>query len=161
MTELTQDLLKELFDYHDGKLYWAISRGSAKIGDCAGTIDNMDYRSIMINYKVYKVHRLIFLYYHGFLPEFLDHIDGDPKNNNINNLREATKSQNSMNRIKKKFHKGKLTTSIYKGVYLNKSTKKWYAQITIDRNYWEAYLSSLIFSRELNDELLDMVLYNV
>ena len=129
---LTQDLLKKLFEYRDGELYWKVARGPAKIGDRAGSVSSDSYRGIGLEYKQYFTHRLIFLYHYGFLPKFLDHIDGNPLNNSIDNLREATLSQNQHNRKKSKFYSGKLTTSKYKGVYWHKPNKKWYAQIQIN-----------------------------
>lgn len=132
MNELTQDLLKELFDYSYGNLYWKISRRGIKIGDLAGTDRKDGYRAIMINSKGYFAHRLIFLYHYDFLPKFLDHIDGNRLNNDITNLREATRSQNSMNGGKQKSHNGKPTSSKFKGVSQNKRLKKWISYITID-----------------------------
>lgn len=132
-TNITQNLLKKLFDYQNGELYWNVAKArNIKIDDVAGTFDNCGYRVIGINGKVYKTHRLIFLYHHGFLPKFLDHIDGNPLNNNISNLREATNQENGMNREKGKFMNGKPTTSKFKGVCQDKETKKWRAQIYIN-----------------------------
>ena len=89
-------------------------------------------KDIGINGKVYRAHRLIFLYHHGYLPGEIDHIDGNKLNNNINNLRESTHQQNHMNRKKTKSINGKPTSSDFKGVYLNKRDKKWAAYIYID-----------------------------
>lgn len=132
MTELTQYLLKELFDYRDGKLYWKIKKGSANIGDRAGNVMKNGYRQIGINSKNYYTHRVIFLYHHGYLPEFLDHIDGDKSNNNIENLREATLQENQMNHKKPKSMNGKPTSSRFKGVCWDKQREKWLSHITID-----------------------------
>jgi hypothetical protein len=62
----------------------------------------------------YSVHRLIWLYVNGEpVPPEIDHRDGDPSNNNINNLRAATHHQNMANsRIKSN------NTSGFKGVGL-------------------------------------------
>lgn len=60
--------------------------------------------------------------------ELVDHIDGNPLNNQKNNLRRCTKKQNNMNRIKSY---GKL--SIYKGV--SPSNKRWRSQIMINDKY--------------------------
>ena len=54
----------------------------------------------------------------------VDHIDGDRHNNNHENLRYATRSENSRNM--KKHSDG---SSIYKGVSLDKKSGKWRAQI--------------------------------
>lgn len=132
MSELTQDRVKELFEYRDGNLYWKVYRSSnAQVGDLAGYVDNRVYRHIRINYKPYLAHRLIFLYHHGFLPEHLDHIDGNPSNNHIDNLREATNQENHFNMKKNKTWNGKPTSSDFKGVSWNKSIEKWTAQIMI------------------------------
>lgn len=48
--------------------------------------------------KQYLAHRVIFFFERGYLPEFVDHIDGNRQNNHISNLREATRSVNNQNR---------------------------------------------------------------
>lgn len=131
--ELTQDLLRELFDYRDGELYWKVSRGnSVKSGDRAGSVRPDGYRSISINNKHYLTHRLIFLYHRGYLPKYLDHVDGDKSNNGISNLRETTKAQNAMNMKKPRSMNSKPTTSEHKGVSWDKDRKKWRAYIIIN-----------------------------
>ena len=126
MTELTQELVRSLFDYKDGFLYWKISNNrKIHIGDKAGSF-NGRYYQIGINDKKYLNHRLIFLYHYGYLPEFVDHIDNNPSNNKIGNLRKLTNSQNCMN---SKSRKG---SSKYKGVSWDKSINKWRSQIQIN-----------------------------
>ena len=69
--ELTQNLLKELFDYRDGELYWKVKKAvNTKVGDRAGGVILGGYRIIGINGKSYLTHRLIFLYHHKHLPLF-------------------------------------------------------------------------------------------
>lgn len=133
MIELTQEYVRSLFDYRDGELYWRVSNSNrVKVGDLVGSDHGDGYRIVMINRKNYRAHRLIFLYHHGYVPEFLDHIDGNPINNNIFNLRPATHQENMMNQKKTKSVNGKSTSSKYKGVYWNKQHKKWRSRITID-----------------------------
>lgn len=49
--------------------------------------------------KDYRVHRLVYLTYKGNISEdkVIDHIDGNTSNNNINNLRCVTSSENCQN----------------------------------------------------------------
>lgn len=59
--------------------------------------------------------------------EQIDHIDGNKLNNQKNNLRIATKSQNRMN-----IPKFKNKSSIYKGVSWSTNRNKWWTEITFE-----------------------------
>ena len=121
---LSQDLLHELFKYRDGILYWKNSVGNqVTAGSPLGTMRDNGYLQGRINNKFYRVHRLIFLYHHGFLPDLIDHIDGNRANNQIENLRRADSSQNAFN---SKIPSN--NTSGVKGVSWNKEKKKWKAE---------------------------------
>lgn len=150
MQELTRNLLREMFEYRDGELYWKVAKQGINIGDLAGTIDKKrGYRRIGIKYGLYFAHRLIFLYHHGYIPEFLDHIDRDTSNNNINNLREATHQENHFNKRKCTSYCGKPTASKYKGVNWHKASQKWRSQIGINgkRKYLGLFTSELAAAR--------------
>jgi len=68
-----------------------------------------------------KAHRLAWYLYYGELPKNqIDHIDGDPSNNRINNLRDVTPRQNMFN-IKKA-----------KGYSWHKRDKKYAAKIKVN-----------------------------
>lgn len=132
MAELTQKYILSLFTYRGSNLFWKVKKAPwIKIGDLAGYISG-NRRIIHIDGKNYFAHRLIFLYNNGYLPKFLDHIDGNSLNNDVSNLREATLSQNQGNRKKNKIYNGKLPSSEFKGVYRNKRREKWASQIVID-----------------------------
>jgi len=125
---ITQEQIKSLFTYKSGILLWKIkSSSSVNIGDVAGKLDRNGYRDIGINGRCYGAHRLIFLLFNSYLPKFIDHIDGDPLNNKIKNLRKCTVSQNNQNRkINKKSKSG------IKGVHWYKQTRRWRASIKLN-----------------------------
>ena len=125
--EITQDFLKEHFEYRDGHL-WRIKSTSnkAKVGQRFGSYASEGYILGGLRGKYYYEHRLIWLYHYGKWPkECIDHINGIKDDNRIENLREATKQQNSFNR---KSDRG--STSQFKGVSWHKQRKKWRADYT-------------------------------
>lgn len=114
--------------YKDGNLYWKKPTSNrVKKDDIAGTLTNHGYRFLSFNKKRLYVHRLIFYFFNGYYPKYVDHINGNRQDNRIENLRECTNSQNSANKNKLNTNK-----SGFKGVHLVKSTGKWRSQITID-----------------------------
>jgi len=133
---LPQDLHK-FFEYKDGILYWKVDRVANKLkGKPAGCIDGKGYLQTRINNVLYKNHRIIYAMFHNVWPKLIDHIDGNPLNNNIENLREATVSQNTMN-SKIYAHN---TTGI-KGVEWNKRLQRWTVRIQVNgkRKYFGCY----------------------
>jgi hypothetical protein len=125
---LSQEYLKELFDYEDGHLYWKIRTSNrVKIGQQAGTIAKRGNININHSGKKLKAHRLIFMMHHGYLPKIIDHIDGNPLNNKIENLREATELQNHHNAAI-----CKRNTSGIKGICWDKAKNKWLARCNFD-----------------------------
>ena len=125
---ITQEYLKEIFDYRDGSLIRKIKTcRNVIVGDAVGTVHNNGYLRVQISRKLYYVHRLIFMMHHGYFPKEIDHIDGNPQNNKIENLREATHLQNGKNLAIKKTNKSGVS-----GVGFCKTKKKWYAIIRVD-----------------------------
>ena len=96
---IARDKLHTLFEYRDGVLYNRVDRGRrAKPEQPVGTRDTYGYLVVTIDRKKYKVHRLIYAMFHDEVPAVLDHVNGDPADNRIENLRPATVQQNSYNR---------------------------------------------------------------
>ena len=107
MDQITQERVKELVDYQDGQLVRKVGRGRNgsssrwKAGTSLGHVSDAGYVLASVDYKLYKLHRLIWLWHFGSFPKnHIDHIDGNPSNNRIENLREATDSQNMQNQRK-------------------------------------------------------------
>lgn len=126
---ITQKQLQEIFTYKDGCLYWKTihsNKNISQIGKMAGHTRKSKYVAIKVNGEIYLAHRLIYLYHFGYFPVVLDHIDGNPSNNHIENLREATHAQNLLN--------AKLrsdSSSGSKNVSWHKRRNKWYVQMQV------------------------------
>jgi hypothetical protein len=144
---LTQEKLKEFLEYDSetGAFIWKITpvKSRIKVGDVAGGLDSYGYVLITLQGKVYKAHRLVWLYVFGAIPleRFIDHMDGNPSNNRLINLREATRSENLMNQnISTK------NTSGFKGVHLDKKSGLWHA--TARLNGKKVYLGRFLTPEE-------------
>jgi hypothetical protein len=145
------ELMKSLFDYKDGELFWKTDRGSKKVkGLKAGSISN-GYKYVLIRPKNYLLHRIIFLLHHGFCPKVIDHIDGNGLNNKIENLREATLSQNQANYKKRSTNK-----SGNKNVYFYSAKNKWRAQVKFKKKTFakdfENYTDAVNFAKVLREK---------
>lgn len=89
----------EFFEYHDdGRLTWKVDRRIKVKGKDAGSKRPDGYVCTRLGTKRYLVHRIIFAMWHGHMPDVIDHIDGDPSNNRIENLRSADNRKNQWNR---------------------------------------------------------------
>ena len=127
MKNITQDQVREWFDYDpSGKLLWKIKASKKTVvGTPAGSKNRMGYTNVVFNHQQAYLHRLIWLWHNGSVPKVLDHIDGDPTNNRIENLRPATQQQNTFNSRTK--HKD---LTVPKNVYWDKSKRKWAVSIS-------------------------------
>lgn len=95
--------VRDVWYYRDGNLYWSIKAGRGisvkQPGDkVTPAPDPHGYHFVTWRRKHYAVHRAVFFLVHGWLPECIDHIDGNPSNNAAENLRPATRLQNQFNR---------------------------------------------------------------
>jgi hypothetical protein len=85
---------------------------------------------IMIGPKAYLTHRIIWEIYNGAIPAgmVIDHINGDPWDNRLSNLRLATQSQNLANS-----ERPITNTTGFKGVSLDRRSGKFTAHIKSNR----------------------------
>jgi hypothetical protein len=128
---ITQQQVKDLFDYSDGVLMWKNKPACSRRFDGsneAGTVTTGGYKKVVIGGKKHYVHRLIFLMHNGYLPDLIDHADGNSSNNKIENLREADKSKNAANS-----KLSILSTSGHRGVTKASRSDKWYARVQINK----------------------------
>ena len=136
MNDLTFEHLHSILNYdrHSGIFTWSVRRSKAvKAGDIAGCIEKrIGYTTIGIEGKVYKAHRLAWLYvYHEWPKGLIDHINGNKSDNRIDNLRTVEAEGNSQN-IRKPNRKNK---SGFMGVILFQN--KWRASMSVNgKNKW-------------------------
>ena len=121
----------ELLDYDPltGIFVWKVGQSNrAQKGSRAGTNRGGGYRRIAIDGKLIYEHQLAWLLMKGEWPsELIDHIDGNPSNNRISNLRLASRAENAQN-----LGLRATNTSGRTGVSLHRKSGKWCAYIVKD-----------------------------
>lgn len=132
---ITQKRLKEVIQYkkETGIAYWKersrCDFDANYAGNEVGCVANIGGRKVItckVDYKQYYLHRLIFLYYHGWMPIFVDHINGNSLDNRICNLRDGSNGINNKNCKKRTDN-----TSGVGGIYKHTKTGKWVVRISI------------------------------
>lgn len=89
---------------------------SGKVAGCVQSHGNVDYIKIRVHGRLYFAHRLAWLFVHGYIPEIIDHLDGDGTNNIMENLLDSDPVSNGRNSKMKSNN-----TSGVTGVYCSKS----------------------------------------
>lgn len=118
------------YDQETGIFTWKVDRGSAvskvAAGSIAGCSNPSGYLMIGMNGRTISGQRLAFAFTYGYFPKEVDHINGNPSDNRICNLRAATHQQNIANG-KRRIN----NTSGKKGVHKH-FDGRWRARITVD-----------------------------
>jgi hypothetical protein len=135
--ELTFELAHSLFYEKDGILFWKKRDSDLRVNFFntryadkeAGGFDGKGYRRVVYKQgcKSIGVHRVIFLMHHGYLPEVIDHINGKPVDNRIENLRAATRQTNNQNSRLPRHN-----TSGVKGVSYSKKDRFWRCSLSFN-----------------------------
>jgi hypothetical protein len=114
--------------------------GNMTKGTIAGAINTKGYKQIGLAGKRHLAHRIAFAFTYNRWPQpMCDHINGDPLDNRIDNLREVTRSLNMCNsRIYKTNKVG------IKGVRWHKQNKRWEVQIRFNKKMqYRGYFKAL------------------
>jgi hypothetical protein len=133
--QITQKEIKSLVRYQDGKLYW-LPRGYGSFdkqfaGKEAGCFREKD-SAVIISFKGKHIliHRAIWVLHNGEIPEGMeiDHINQDPSDNRIENLRICLRHENLWNTKRHSNNKSGI-----KGVFWNPLTETWRARISVNK----------------------------
>lgn len=130
--ELTLERVREVVHYNPdtGIFYWKQSTSNRKkVGDIAGCVCRGRV-TVCIDYKQLIAARLAWFYVHGVWPtNNIDHINGNPSDNRIANLRDVPQSVNLENQRRPRSN----NQSGYLGVkpYTRGKKKPWQAAIVV------------------------------
>jgi len=113
---MTQKELKNILKYcpKTGNFIWKITSSNRATKNKIAGCSNFAYTLIGYNKKIYRAHRLAFLYMKGYIPDLIDHKDRNGLNNKWSNLREANKSLNNVNSKLNKVNKSGYTGVSFK-----------------------------------------------
>lgn len=130
---LSPERLREVLAYDAGTGVFSrrLKAGGHKPGDRVGCVRDKNgshpYLVVMVDYVLYRAHRLAWLYVHGEWPAInIDHINGDTLDNRIANLRPCNQQQNNGNQ-----RRAKNNTSGFRGVSFKADKRKWKAYIVV------------------------------
>lgn len=128
MDRLTIDEIRNLisYDHLTGDFFWTSNARPRVKCKKAGYMRPDGYVRIVINGERFMAHRLAWLIFHGAMPVLsIDHINGNPSDNRISNLRDISHKENIQNRTKV----NKNSRAGLMGVYSVPSSKNWYSRI--------------------------------
>lgn len=148
MVDVSPSVLSQLLSYDEksGRLVWRerdisffsdgkiTSAHAQKVwnskyanSDAFKSINKDGYHFGAIFKKQYRAHRVIWAMVYGEWPvKQIDHINGERSDNRIVNLRAVSLSENLKNQKRREAN-----TSGANGVYKNKKTGRWYAQVKV------------------------------
>lgn len=115
------------YDPETGKITWRVGRNNHVLaGDEAGHRRSDGYRAVEADGQAFRAHRVAWYLHYGSWPAGrLDHINRDPSDNRIANLRPVTHAQNIANTQSKMVGRAK-------GAYWHKQRQCWHSNITVD-----------------------------
>lgn len=152
--QFTQEVInhmRSIFEYKDGSLYWKAHYHKPFIGKRAGVVlGKKGYEAVTFQYNGERqrvvTHRVIWMLHNGVIPDGvqIDHIDRNPANNKIENLRLSTVSQNNANVVK-----SSLSETGVKNVRFNNNKTK--LQVAFKKDGKTVYCGSFLTLEEAKE----------
>ena len=109
MGNCVKDIVKESWEYSDGKVIWKRKpKSQASKGDVVAYVTKPSGHMVLSitekggkRTRKLQYARVVWLLVHGDWPEGeIDHIDCDPQNNSIDNLRVVNRAENNWNKFR-------------------------------------------------------------
>ena len=124
----TGDLIRKPEMVHGTRWYETVVRSCGTV--CGRPSGTHRYGRLRINGYMHSTHRVVWTMHHGTIPQgaIIDHIDRDPSNNRVENLRLADYALNAINRCTPL--KNSMTGAY--GVNFRKSRGVWRARIQVN-----------------------------
>lgn len=139
----TLEYLNSILRYEDGQLFWKVDKSNrVKVGSRAGSVQKDGYRRIRIDGVNYQEHHLCWILGNQQDLELkndlgyeliLDHIDGDPANNKIENLRLVTNSENLSKQLRDTIKLAKNGAQLLTGI--EQAGNRWIVTFRIRSKY--------------------------
>lgn len=113
------------YDKTTGIFTRKVSVRKDRIGAVAGAPNGFGHIQIRVDGTLYMAHRLAWMWVYGdWPPTNIDHVNGNPSDNRITNLRLATPKENQEN-VKLRVD----SSTGHRGVNWNKAERKWVARV--------------------------------
>lgn len=166
---LTTEYIREALDYdqESGLFTWklrpashfvnqrAMNAWNAKFaGVRAGSIKSDGYVKIKLKSNFYGAHRLAWMHVYDENPFIIDHINRNPGDNRISNLRDVGFSENTINSLNRSDN-----TSGVKGVTWHAPAQKWQARICLRGKRISLGMFSDLMSAKRAREIAESELY--
>jgi hypothetical protein len=131
LVALTQEVR---YDPLTGDLFWVRAGRGRSLTNPIRSPDKQGYLRINYDKGVFRVHKVVWYISYGIVPDLIDHINCDPSDNRLANLRMANKSTNGANRPCQKNN-----TSGFKGVSFRPRDSSWYVQVRQKGAYYSKH----------------------
>ena len=125
--EDTYRMFAEKYSYDGGTGRFIFKEGQkARLGTEAGTLSSKGYVYLTISREgrrtKLQAHRLAWFLCHGYIPNVIDHVNGNPSDNRIDNLNDVTAKENVIRGLK---------SSGFKNVGVRRVGDRWLARTTV------------------------------